>query len=134
MDRGPQYICSIRKRVHNTLVNTEKCISSIRKRVHNILVQYRLRSTIYPFNMEKGPQYISSVRKSVHNNISSIREKAHNTLVNTEKCPQYISSIRKRVHNIIISSIWNWVHNTLVQYRKVSTIHYFNMGERSTIY
>ncbi len=30
MDRGPQYIRSIRKRVHNTLVNMES--------VHNILV------------------------------------------------------------------------------------------------
>ncbi len=38
MEKGPQYI------------------RSVRKKVHNIKVQYGLRSTIYPFNMEKGPQ------------------------------------------------------------------------------
>ncbi len=32
-----------------------------------ILVQYGLRSTIYPFNMEKCPQYIRSIWKNVHN-------------------------------------------------------------------
>ncbi len=42
--RGPQYICSIRERVHNTLVNTES--------VYNILC-----------NVEKGPQYISQYGK-----------------------------------------------------------------------
>ncbi len=42
MGKGPQYISSIRKRVHNTLVNTES--------VYNIL-----------FNVEKGPQWESLV-------------------------------------------------------------------------
>ncbi len=55
MEKGPQYI------------------SSVRKSVHNILVQHGKRSTIYKFNMEQGPQYISSIWKRVHN-----------TLVNTE--------------------------------------------------
>ncbi len=41
MDRGPQYIRSIRKRVHNILFNVEKgpqCISSMWEKVYNILV------------------------------------------------------------------------------------------------
>ncbi len=48
--RSPQYICSIRERVHNTLVNKEKgpqYISAILKRVHNVLVQYGKRFTIH---------------------------------------------------------------------------------------
>ncbi len=49
MEKGPQYI------------------SSIWKRVHNILVQYGKGSIIHYFNTEKGPQYITSVRKMVHN-------------------------------------------------------------------
>ncbi len=49
MEKGPQYITSIQKRVHNTLV------------------QYGKRSTIYKFNMVKGPQYISSIWIEVHN-------------------------------------------------------------------
>ncbi len=84
MEKGPQYITSIQKRVHNTLV------------------QYGKRSTIYKFNMEKGPQY------------------------NTGKGPQYFSSIWKRVHNMLvgngpqyISSIWIAVHNTLVNTESV---------------
>ncbi len=53
MEKGPQYISQYGK--------CPQYISSIWKRVHNILVQYGLRSTIYPFNMERGPQYISSI-------------------------------------------------------------------------
>ncbi len=78
--------------------------------VHNILVKYGLRSTIYPFNMKKGPQYISSIQKRVHNTLVQYGS-VHNILVqygkrstiykfNMEKGPQYISSIWKRVHNI----------------------------------
>ncbi len=54
------------EKVHNTLVNTE--------RVDNILVQYGLLSTIYPFNMERGPQYISSIWKRVHNTLVKYRK------------------------------------------------------------
>ncbi len=79
-------------------------ITSMQERVHNTLVQYEKWSTIYKFNMEKGPQYISSIWK---------RSPIHK-FNNMEKGPQYISSI------------WKRVHNTLLQYRKGSTIHYFS--------
>ncbi len=93
MNRGPQYIRSIRKRVHNTLVNTEN--------VHNISVQYG-----------NGPQYISSIQKSVHNTLVQYGKKVHNILVqcgkrstiykfNTEKGPQYISQYGKCLQYII---------------------------------
>ncbi len=39
MEKGTQYITSIQKRVHNTLVQYGKS-------VHNILVQYGIKSTI----------------------------------------------------------------------------------------
>ncbi len=79
MEKGPQYICSIRKRVHN------------------ISVQYGTGSTIYPFNMEKDPQYISSIWKKGSQYISSIRG------------PQNICSIRERVHNTSVNteSVYN---------------------------
>ncbi len=79
MDRGPQYISSIRKRVHNIhniLVNMESVHSSVWKSVHNKLVQYG-----------KNVHNIL-VQKNVHN-VSSIRKRVHNTLVQYRKCLQY---------------------------------------------
>ncbi len=59
-ENDPQYISSIQKSVHNTLVNMDRGPQYIRsiiwKRVHNILVQYGKGSTIHYFNTEKGPQ------------------------------------------------------------------------------
>ncbi len=89
MEKGPQYINLIWKRVHNILDQYRKGITSILKSVHNtlvntesvhnLLVQYGKWSTQYiSSNTEKGPQYITSIWK----------------------CPQYISSIWKKVHNI----------------------------------
>ncbi len=82
MEKGPQYITSIQKRVHNTLV------------------QYGKRSTIYKFNTVKGPQYISSIWIAVYN--TSIQYGIRSTIhkFNMEKGPQYITSIQKRVHNV----------------------------------
>ncbi len=51
MEKGPQYISSIQKSVHNTLV------------------QYGKWSTIHKFNMEKGSTIYSSIQKSVHNTL-----------------------------------------------------------------
>ncbi len=66
MEKGPQYISSILRRVHNALVQYRS--------VHNTLVQYGKRSTIYPFNTERCPQYISSTQKSVHNTLVQYRK------------------------------------------------------------
>ncbi len=74
MEKGPQYITSIQKGVHNTLVQNGK------------------RSTIYKFNTEKGPQYI----------LVQYRKGSTIHSLSTEKGPQYKSSIWIAVYNLSI--------------------------------
>ncbi len=177
MEKGPQHISSIRKRLHIILLqygkgftiyqfNTEKCphVSSIRKCIHNIISSihknYGLRSTIYPFNMNKGPTILQSNTKVSTTHQFNMEKNSTIYKFNMEKGPQYgkvstiyqfnnmemgpqyissiwkrvhkiISSIRKRLHNILVLK-WIAVHNISVQYRKVSTI-YFIMDKGSTI-
>ncbi len=76
MEKGPQYISSIQKSVHNTLV------------------QYGKKSTKYKFNMEKCPQ--------LHNTLVQYKKCPQHISSIWKKSPQYISLIWKRVHNILL--------------------------------
>ncbi len=129
MEKGPQYISSIWKRVHNTLVQYGKVSTIDLRSPFNTMKrarppQYPIlspttpperppRPPIHSQNMEKGPQYISSIWKRVYNISIQYRKGSTIHQFNTEKGPQYISSIQKCPQ--YISSI------------KRSTIYKFNM-------